>query len=258
MRNFLSFVLGTSLFFGLQSCGKKKLQEIVEVPLPTKEEKITIGNPDDVRADEGAFNLTKLPFQYNELEPDIAGITMEMHYSKHYLSYTNKLNKIVAADNNLKDFTIREILEKLDLNQTELRNNAGGYYNHTFYFEGMTPNAAKQPKDTLASKIQKDFGSFASFKNQFIYNATTQFGSGWTWLVLDKTGKLQITNTPNQDNPLMPKQPVMGTPLLALDLWEHAFYLDYQYRRRLYIDHFFNVINWKKVGERFEDAIAKK
>ena len=257
MKKILLLILCFSTAFLLPSCKRKKLTEVVEVPLPTAEEKITIGHPDDVSAAEGQFSLAKLPYEYNALSPSIDILTMEIHYSKHYLTYTNNLNKLVAADATLTDLTIEDILKKADGSNADLKNNAGGYYNHSFFWEGMGPKSGGQPKDTLATAITRDFGSFDNFKTQFSDVAEKQFGSGWAWLVLDKAGKLQVTGTPNQDNPLMPKQTVSGTPLLNLDVWEHAYYLDYQYKRKRYIDNFFKVINWKKVSERYEEAIKK-
>jgi Fe-Mn family superoxide dismutase len=257
MKKLFIIALSISLCVGFSSCKRKKLTEVVEVPLPSAEEKITIGHPDDVSADKGEFSLVKLPYQYTDLAPNINMLTMEMHYSKHYLTYTNNLNKLAAADATLTDLSIEDILKKLDLNNADLRNNAGGYYNHSLFFESMTPKGG-EPKDTLAVAITKDFGGFDIFKTQFIDAAEKQFGSGWAWLIVDKTGKLQITNTPNQDNPLMPKQIITGTPILCLDVWEHAYYLDYQYKRKRYIEAFFKVINWKKVGERYEEAIKQK
>lgn len=258
MKRIIAFALCFSFTFLLPSCNKKKLTEVVEVPLPSSEEKITIGQPDDVTADEGQFALAKLPYEYNALMPSIDILTMEVHYSKHYLTYTNNLNKLVAADPLLVDLAIEDILKKLDMNNADLRNNAGGYYNHTHFWEGMAPKAGGQPKDTLATVITRDFGSFDVFKNQFTDAAEKQFGSGWAWLVVDKAGKLSVTSTPNQDNPLMPNQTVKGTPILCLDVWEHAYYLDYQYKRKKYIEAFFKVINWKKVTERYLEATATK
>lgn len=251
-------LIGVSITFILSSCRRKRLEEVVEVPLPAKEEKVVIGQPDDVKATEGAFSLVKLPYQYQELEPNIGILTMENHYSKHYLTYTNNLNKLVSNDVNLADLSIEDLLKKLDLNNADLRNNAGGYYNHSLFFESIRPKAGGQPKDTLAMAINKDFGSFDTFKNQFEDAAEKQFGSGWAWLVVDKTGKLQVTSSPNQDNPLMPKQLVSGIPILCLDVWEHAYYLDYQYKRKRYIENFFKIINWNKVSERYEEAIKQK
>jgi len=238
----------------LISCNDKKLTEVVEVPLPAAEEKMTIGVPDDVKAEEGAFEMVKLPYSYEALAPHIDALTMEMHYSKHYLTYTNNLNKVVAGTE-MENTTIEDILKKLDVSNADLRNNAGGYYNHSLFWECMAPKAGGQPKDTLATAITRDFGSFEVFKTQLEDAATKQFGSGWAWLVTDKAGKLQITSTQNQDNPLMPNATIKGTPILALDVWEHAYYLNYQYKRKKYIDAFFNVINWAKVNEKYEEAI---
>lgn len=238
----------------LASCNNKKLTEVVEVPLPTAQEKITIGNPEDVKADEGAFKMNKLMYSFEALEPNIDALTMEIHYSKHYLTYTNNLNKIIAGTE-LESLSIEEILKKSDINNSDLRNNAGGYYNHNLFWENIGTKVGGKPNDTLAKVIERDFESFDKFKTQFIDTASKQFGSGWTWLIIDKAGKLQLTNTNNQDNPLMPNAIVKGTPLLALDLWEHAYYLKHQYKRKKYIDIYFNIINWTKVNERYKEAL---
>jgi Fe-Mn family superoxide dismutase len=256
MKNLVLIVLSSIFFLSIGSCKRKKYTEVVEVPLPSKEEKMTIGLPEDVKADAGAFELLKLPYNYDALAPNIDAMTMEVHYSKHYLTYTNNLNKALAGTE-LESLPIEDIFKKLDLNNADLRNNLGGYYNHTLYFDIMAPKAGGKPSDTLASAIDKDFGSFDNFKIQFEDAATKQFGSGWAWLIVDKTGKLQVTSTPNQDNPLMQRALVAGTPILAIDVWEHAYYLNYQNKRKKYIEAFFNVINWKKVGEKYEEAIKK-
>ncbi|MEY2692937.1 MAG: hypothetical protein RIT03_1328 [Bacteroidota bacterium] len=252
MKARLLFACALSLLV-LLACSRKKLTEVVEVPLPSKDDKMVIGNPEDVKADEGTFEMTKLPYNYEAMAPHIDALTLEIHYSKHYLTYTNNLNKLVATPE-LEALTIEEILKKSDATNLDLRNNAGGYFNHGFFFEGLTNKSAKTPKDTLASLITRDFGSFEGFKSQFTAAASKQFGSGWAWLILDNTGKLQVCSTANQDNPLMPIAPIKGKPLLALDIWEHAYYLNYQYKRKKYIDAFFNIINWAKVTERFENA----
>ncbi|MFV5695525.1 superoxide dismutase [Flavobacterium sp. LB3P122] len=241
----------------LLSCNNKKLTEVVEVPLPTAQEKVSVGIPDDIKANEGSFQLEKLPYSYDALAPNISAITLEMHYSKHYLTYTNNLNQAVAGTV-LENLTIEEVLAKLDLNDANTRNNAGGYYNHTLYWQIMAPKAGGKPTDILDETIKTDFGSFENFVTLFKDEATKQFGSGWVWLVVDKTGKLQVTSSQNQDNPLMNNALIPGTPILALDVWEHAYYMDYQYKRKNYIDAFFNVINWKKVAENYDAAINKK
>jgi Fe-Mn family superoxide dismutase len=244
------------IFLLLLSCNKKKLTEVVEVPLPSTEEKITMGVPADVTADEGTFQLERLQFYYDGLIPHISPLTFEIHYSKHYLTYTNNLNKAIVGTE-LEGLTIEEVLAKLDTSIPEIENNAGGYYNHSLYFKCISPKAGGKPKDTLATAITKKFGSFEEFTAAFKEEATKQFGSAWVWLIVDKSGELQITSTQNQDNPLMRNAVVQGTPILALDLWEHAYYIDYQYKRKIYVDAFFKVINWKKVNENYELALEK-
>jgi Fe-Mn family superoxide dismutase len=253
MKNVFLFLITLLL---LTSCNKKKYTEVVEVPLPSKEEKIIIGLPEDVKATEGAFQLVQLSYKYDDLAPHIDAMTMETHYAKHYLTYTNNLNKLLKGTEQEK-LTIEELLKKNDGN-TDLRNNAGGYYNHSLYFEIMAPKAGGIAKDTLASTINRDFGSFENLKTQLSDAALKQFGSGWAWLVVNKSGKLEVTSTANQDNPLMPNQTISGTPILGIDVWEHAYYLNYQNKRKNYIEAFFNVINWKKVNEKFEEAIKKE
>jgi Fe-Mn family superoxide dismutase len=240
----------------LISCNKKKYTEVVEVPLPSAQEKITVGMPDDVKAEDGSFQLEKLPYGYDALSPNLSALTLEIHYSKHYLTYTNNLNKAIVGTP-LENLTIEEVLSKLDVNDATIRNNAGGYYNHSLYWKCMAPKAGGQPKDSLANAMIKDFGSFENFTTLFKEEAAKQFGSGWTWLIVDRAGKLQVTNTQNQDNPLMRNALMPGKPILALDVWEHAYYLDYQYKRKNYIDGFFNVINWKQVAENYDAAIKK-
>lgn len=242
----------------LSSCNDKKLTEVVEVPLPTVQEKITIGNPNDVKADDGSFQLDKLTFGYDALTPDFSALTVESHY-KNYLYYTNSLNKAVLGTP-LENLTIVEALKKLDLNDPIIRNTAGGYYNHSLYFKCISPKSGGEAKDTLAASINKNFGSFSNFKTAFKDTAAKQVGSGWIWLVVDKTGLLQITTTQNQDNPLMPNAPVVGyhgTPILGMDLWEHAYFLDFQYKKKNYIDAFFNIINWDKVNENYQATFKK-
>jgi superoxide dismutase, Fe-Mn family len=255
-----TFIIAPLLFISvLISCNDKKMTEVVEVPLPTVQEKIKIGNPNDVKADEGSFQMEKIPYEYDALAPDISAMTLESHYGKHYLYYTNNLNKAVLGTK-YENLTIEEVLKTLDINDPVIRNFAGGYYNHSLYFKTISPKAGGEPIDTLALSIKKDFGSFANFKNLFKANATKQFGSGWVWLVVDKTGVLQLSTTQNQDNPLMPFAPVVGfhgTPILGIDLWEHAYFLDYQYNRKKYYDAFFNIVNWEKVNDNYKATFKK-
>jgi Fe-Mn family superoxide dismutase len=256
MKKTMLLLCCTLFALSIGSCKRKKYTEVVEVPLPTAEEKMTIGTPEDVKAEAGAFELTKLEYGYDALAPTIDPMTMEMHYSKHYLTYTNNLNKALEGTEQ-ENIPIEDIFKKLDMNNIDLKNNLGGYYNHTLYFDIIGAKTTGKPADTLANAIDKDFGSFDDFKIKFEDAANKQFGSGWTWLVVTKSGKLEITNTPNQDNPLMPRAEIAGTPIVGLDLWEHAYYLNYQYKRKKYIEAFFKIINWKKVEQRYEEAINK-
>ena len=197
------------------------------------------------------FELPNLPYEYNALEPFIDAKTMEIHHSKHHAGYTNNLNKALeGVDTN--NASIEEILSEIDMNNKALRNNAGGYYNHKLFWEIMGPDAGGQPTGVVLEKIEESFGSFESFKEEFTKSATGQFGSGWAWLCKKEDGGLCVVSTPNQDNPLMPGIEG-GTPILGLDIWEHAYYLNYQNRRPDYIEAFFNIINWSKVEELYNN-----
>ncbi|UUC46113.1 superoxide dismutase [Flavobacterium cerinum] len=200
-----------------------------------------------------AFELPKLPYAYDALEPHIDARTMEIHHSKHHNAYTTNLNAAIAGTD-LEGKTIEEILTGLDLSKAAVRNNGGGFYNHNLFWEVMTPNGGGQPTGELAEAINASFGSFDEFKAQFSKAGATQFGSGWAWLCVQKGGKLDVCGTPNQDNPLMPGIGCGGTPILGMDVWEHAYYLNYQNRRPDYIEAFFNVINWAEVAKRFAAA----
>jgi superoxide dismutase, Fe-Mn family len=215
-----------------------------------------MGNPADVKADSGAFPMIALPYAYNALEPYIDARTMEIHFSKHHLAYTNNFNKAIAGTP-MEKLTIEEIMKKLDPENKAVRNNGGGYFNHNLFWEIMGPGKGGEPTGELSEAINKDFGSFADFKTKFNDAAMKQFGSGWAWLVVDKSGKLSIVSTANQDNPLMAKLGYSGVPLMGVDVWEHAYYLKYQNKRKDYLDSFFNVINWEKVAEKFLAAKKK-
>lgn len=199
-----------------------------------------------------SFTLLKLPYAFDALEPHIDARTMEIHYSKHYDGYTNNLNKAIAGTA-LENQSIEEILKNLDLENKAVRNNAGGYYNHTLYWQILSPKASAQPAGALAQAIEKSFGSFETFKEEFAKAGATQFGSGWAWLCVKKGGELMVCATPNQDNPLMPNG-CGGTPILGMDVWEHAYYLKYQNRRADYIEAFFKVVNWDKVAELYQQG----
>ena len=196
-----------------------------------------------------SFTLPKLDYSYDALEPHIDARTMEIHHSKHHQGYTNKLNAAIeGSENESKD--ILDILSSLDMTNMALRNNAGGYFNHCLFWEIIGPNCGGSPSGKLADAINKDFGSFDEFKSKFSAAAATRFGSGWAWLCVDSNGGLEVCSTANQDNPLMPGE-CGKTPILCLDVWEHAYYLNYQNRRPDYIDAFFNVINWEVVAKMY-------
>ena len=196
------------------------------------------------------FELPKLNFAFNALEPHIDALTMEIHYSKHHAGYTNKLNSAIEGTD-LKNKNIEEILSAGILS-TAIRNNGGGFYNHCLFWDILSPNKS-MPSNTFLKVIERDFSSFDSFKEVFTNAASSRFGSGWAWLCA-KSGKLEVCSTPNQDNPLMKGVGCDGTPILCLDVWEHAYYLNYQNRRPDYINAFFNVIDWSKVEDKFNNA----
>ena len=196
-----------------------------------------------------AFELPKLNYAFDALEPNIDAKTMEIHYGKHHNGYTNNLNNIISGTED-EGKSIEEILKSLDLNNSGLRNNGGGYYNHNLFWEIMGPNSGGNPAGEIDESINSNFGSFENFKDEFSKAAATRFGSGWAWLCAHTDGKLEICSTANQDNPLMPNG-CGGVPILCLDVWEHAYYLNYQNRRPDYINAFFNVINWEEVNKKY-------
>ena len=196
-----------------------------------------------------AFELPKLNYAFDALEPNIDAKTMEIHYGKHHNGYTNNLNNIISGTED-EGKSIEEILKSLDLNNSGLRNNGGGYYNHNLFWEIMGPNSGGEPKGEIGESINSNFGSFENFKDEFSKAAATRFGSGWAWLCAHTDGKLEICSTANQDNPIMPNG-CGGVPILCLDVWEHAYYLNYQNRRPDYINAFFNVINWEEVNKKY-------
>ena len=198
-----------------------------------------------------AFELPKLTYANDALEPHIDARTMEIHHGKHHNGYTTKLNSALEGSGMESD-TIETIMENMDMNNAALRNNGGGYYNHCLFWEVIGPNGGGAPSGALAEAINATYGSFEDFKTAFSNAAATQFGSGWAWLCVLQGGKVEVCSSANQDNPLMPGIGCGGTPILGLDVWEHAYYLNYQNRRPDYINAFFNVINWEKVSELYE------
>lgn len=199
-----------------------------------------------------AFELPTLPYAYDALEPHFDAMTMEIHHSKHHAGYTSKLNNAISGTD-LEGKSIEDILSKVGSAGAGVRNNGGGFYNHCLFWEGLSPNGGGNPSGNLASAIDKAFGSFDKMKEEFNSAAATRFGSGWAWLCKDSEGNLFITSSPNQDNPLMDIAEKKGTPILGLDVWEHAYYLKYQNKRPDYISAFWNLVNWNKAEELFNN-----
>lgn len=198
------------------------------------------------------FELPKLSYDFSALEPHIDAKTMEIHHGKHHQAYVGKLNDAIAGTE-LEGQSIEELMSNVSKHSAAVRNNGGGHFNHTLFWSVMSPNGGGEPTGKLAEAINKTFGSFEEFKTQFASAAATRFGSGWAWLVVHDNN-LVVTSTPNQDNPTMDISEVKGTPILGLDVWEHAYYLNYQNRRPDYIGAFWNVVDWNVVGQLFEQA----
>jgi len=199
-----------------------------------------------------AFTLPALPYAHDALEPHIDALTMQIHHGKHHQAYVDNLNKAIAGTPN-ENKSLEELVKSAGSISPAVRNNGGGHWNHSFFWELLAPNAGGQPTGGLADAINDVFGSFDSFKEKFNAAGATRFGSGWAWLII-KDGTLQVTSTPNQDNPLMDVAEVKGTPILGIDVWEHAYYLKYQNRRPEYLTNIWNMINWNKVAEHFSKA----
>ena len=201
-----------------------------------------------------SFQLPDLNYGFDSLEPHIDAKTMQIHHGKHHAGYTSKLNAAVEGTD-LEGKSIEDLLSNLDLSNSAVRNNGGGYYNHCLFWEIMSPNGGGSPSGNLLTAIEKAFGSFDEFKAEFSKAAATRFGSGWAWLCAHSDGSLEICSTANQDNPIMNGIGCGGSPILGLDVWEHAYYLNYQNRRPDYINGFFNVIDWAKVEEKYNSSI---
>ncbi|MBS1595328.1 MAG: superoxide dismutase [Bacteroidetes bacterium] len=201
-----------------------------------------------------AFTLDPLPYANNALEPHIDARTMEIHHDKHHAAYVNNLNAAVAGTEN-ENKSLEELIANISKYPAAVRNNGGGHWNHTFFWQIMGPNGGGTPSGALAEAIDAQLGGFDKFKEDFAKAGATRFGSGWAWLSVGADKKLVISSTPNQDNPLMDVAEVKGTPILGVDVWEHAYYLHYQNRRPDYLAAFFNVINWTEVSKRYEAAV---
>lgn len=203
------------------------------------------------------FKQTPLPYAYNALEGNIDAQTMEIHYSKHAAAYVANLNKAIAGTPQEKQ-TLFEIMSNVSKLSPAIRNNAGGHYNHELFWTVLTPEKNTQPSAKLAKAINEAFGSMEAFKEKMSKAGADRFGSGWAWLAVDKNGKLFVSSTPNQDNPLMDVAEQRGTPIFGIDVWEHAYYLKYQNKRADYLAAIWNVTNWKEISRRYEEAVAKK
>lgn len=197
-----------------------------------------------------AFTLPALPYPHNALEPHIDEQTMQIHHGKHHQAYVDNLNKAIAGTDHEKK-SLEDLMAQAGKISPAVRNNGGGHWNHSFFWESLSKNGGGQPSGKLADAIKSAFGSFDAFKEKFNNAGMTRFGSGWAWLIV-KDGKLEVSSTPNQDNPLMDVAEVKGTPLLGVDVWEHAYYLKYQNKRADYLNAFWNVVDWKKVSERYK------
>nr|WKN34067.1 superoxide dismutase [Tunicatimonas sp. TK19036] len=200
-----------------------------------------------------AFTLPDLPYGFDALEPSIDAQTMQIHHDKHHGGYVTKLNAAIEGSPQA-DMSLEELMKGVSKYSTAVRNNGGGHYNHSLFWTILSPNGGGSPSGDLASAIDSTFGSLDAFKEDFAQAAATRFGSGWAWLVVDSSGSLKITSTPNQDNPVMDVAEVQGTPILGLDVWEHAYYLKYQNKRPEYIGAFWDVVNWDEVGKRYASA----
>lgn len=200
-----------------------------------------------------AFTLPALPYAPEALEPHIDALTMQIHHGKHHQAYVDNLNKAIAGTEH-ENKTLEELVAEAGKISPAVRNNGGGHWNHTFFWESLIANSSGKPNGKLGESIDAEFGSFDQFKEKMAQAGTTRFGSGWAWLI-EQDGKLVISSTPNQDNPLMDVAEVKGTPILGIDVWEHAYYLKYQNRRPEYLAAFWNVVNWDIAGKRYEDAL---
>lgn len=202
------------------------------------------------------FELPALPYAHNALEPHVDAKTMEIHHGKHHNAYVTNLNAAVAADANAQGKSLEDLVKNISKYAPAIRNNGGGHWNHSFFWQIMSPQGGGEPQGEVKFAIEGAFGSFENFKKEFAAAAATRFGSGWAWLCVDANKNLFVSSTPNQDNPLMDIAEKKGTPILGIDVWEHAYYLHYQNRRPDYVGAFFNVVNWEEVNTRFKTAVG--
>lgn len=210
--------------------------------------------PLEMKDQSGKYVLAPLPYSHDALEPYIDKMTMEIHHGKHHQAYVTNLNNAIAGTE-MENKDLMDLFKNMSQYPAAVRNNGGGHWNHTFFWEIMAPKGGGQPSGKLFDAIVKRFGSFEKFKEEFAKAGATRFGSGWAWLIVDASGELQVTSTPNQDNPFMDVADVKGVPVLGVDVWEHAYYLKYQNRRVEYLENFWNVVNWKEVERRYNEVV---
>ena len=255
MRKHYSCII---LILFIFSCKDKS--NLVEVQLPEPEATVSVsfGNPNEVKAKGKSFQMVPLTYAYDAIQPAVDRRTMELHYSKHYLGYTSILNKQVDGNKQWEGKTIEEILSKVGPEEIILKNNAGGYYNHSLFFQILKPKGAKSPSGELLEAINASYSSFSNFKTKLLSEGNTHFGSGWVWLIVTKNRELKIVTTSNQDNPLMNDAKTKGIPFLGIDLWEHAYYLQYQNNRKEYLETIFDNINWSVVSKKYSEALENQ
>lgn len=235
-------------------CKKNNLVEVVDVPAtPIVALKSDLGtsNASDVKAIEGAFEMFKLPYNYTDLEPHFDAATTEIHYSKHHLGFVNNLNKAIVGTR-FASMTLVDIIKNAQASDVDIKNFACGFYNHNIFWESIGPKQGGDPQGVLLEAILRDFNTIEEFKSQFTSSSLQIIGSGWTWLISDKYGILKIVTTQNNDNPYVKSSGITGTPILNLDIWEHAYYLKFQNRKRDYVNTFFSVINWESATSKYE------
>lgn len=231
-----------------ESTEMNESQEMNETQVMNVEQQINLAMKD------GMYTLDPLPYAFDALEPHIDARTMEIHHGKHHQAYVNKLNDAIK-DTELAGMNLEDIFQNMSKHPTGVRNNGGGHWNHSLFWQILSPDGGGQPGGKLLEEINAQFESFDKFQEKFNTAAATRFGSGWAWLVVDADGKLHVTSTPNQDNPLMDVAEVKGVPILGIDVWEHAYYLKYQNRRPDYVNSFWNVINWAEVERRYSELV---
>ncbi len=244
MNKLFTFALLTIAFFAFTSC-QQAAQE-------TNSDNNKKGGTTMTQT--GKHVLAPLPYAHDALEPYIDKLTMEIHHGKHHQAYVNNLNAAIAGTE-MENMTLEEIFKNMSKYPMAVRNNGGGHWNHDLFWQVMAPNAGGKPSGDLLTAIEKRFESFDKFKDEFSRAGATRFGSGWAWLIVDANGELHVTSTPNQDNPLMDVAEVHGTPILGVDVWEHAYYLKYQNRRPEYLSNFWNVVNWEEVARRYAELV---